>query len=76
MVHAIARSQGDLWITVWEGTKRRSPAMRDVIGPIFATYPSSTYRCRVLYGTAGRLCWIRGWEIAVYENEEFHVYSR
>jgi signal transduction histidine kinase/ligand-binding sensor domain-containing protein len=80
MVHAIARdARGDLWITVWGGNKGggvlrfRDGNWIDLRNR--AHLPQ--YRCRVLYvDPLGRL-WMgfEDGEIAVHENDEFHVYS-
>ena len=80
MVHAIARdARGDLWITVWGGDKGggvlrlRDGNWTDLRGRVHLPQ----YRCRVLYGDPlGRL-WLgfEDGEVAVHENEEFHVYS-
>jgi len=80
MVHAIARdARGDLWITVWGGDKGGGVLrLRDGNWTDFRNrIHLPQYRCRVLYGDPlGRL-WLgfEDGEIAVYENEEFHVYS-
>ena len=80
MVHAIARdARGDLWITVWGGDKGGGVLrLRDGSWTDFRNrIHLPQYRCRVLYGDPlGRL-WLgfEDGEIAVYENEEFHVYS-
>jgi len=80
MVHAIARdARGDLWITVWGGNKGGGVLrLRDGNWTDFRNrIHLPQYRCRVLYGDPlGRL-WLgfEDGEIAVYENEEFHVYS-
>ncbi|OLB21723.1 MAG: hypothetical protein AUH16_01675 [Acidobacteria bacterium 13_2_20CM_57_7] len=80
MVHAIARdARGDLWITVWGGDKGggvlrlRDGNWTDFRNRVYLPQ----YRCRVLYGDPlGRL-WLgfEDGEVAVHENEEFHVYS-
>ena len=80
MVHAIARdARGDLWITVWGGDKGggvlrlREGNWTDFRNRVHLPQ----YRCRVLYGDPlGRL-WLgfEDGEVAVRENEEFHVYS-
>src|SRR6266849_164855 len=80
MVHAIARdARGNLWITVWGGDKGGGVLrLRDGNWTDFRNrIHLPQYRCRVLYGDPlGRL-WLgfEDGEIAVYENEEFHVYS-
>ena len=80
MVHAIARdARGDLWITVWGGDKGGGVLrLRDGNWTDFRNrIHLPQYRCRVLYGDPlGRL-WLgfEDGEIAVYDNEEFHVYS-
>src|SRR5713101_5320696 len=80
MVHAIARdARGDLWITVWGGDKGGGVLrLRDGNWTDFRNrIHLPQYRCRVMYGDPlGRL-WLgfEDGEIAVYENEEFHVYS-
>jgi len=80
MVHAIARdARGSLWITVWGGDKGggvlrlRNGHWTDFRNRVHLPQ----YRCRVLYGDPlGRL-WLgfENGEVAVHENEEFHVYS-
>jgi signal transduction histidine kinase/ligand-binding sensor domain-containing protein len=80
MVHAIARdARGSLWITVWGGDKGggvlrlREGNWTDFRNRVHLPQ----YRCRVLYGDPlGRL-WLgfEDGEVAVHENEEFHVYS-
>jgi ligand-binding sensor domain-containing protein/signal transduction histidine kinase len=80
MVHAIARdASGNLWITVWGGDKGggvlrlRAGNWTDFRNRVHLPQ----YRCRVLYGDPlGRL-WLgfEDGEVAVHENEEFHVYS-
>jgi signal transduction histidine kinase len=80
MVHAIARdARGDLWITVWGGDKGGGVLrLRDGNWSDFRNRVHlPQYRCRVLYGDPlGRL-WLgfEDGEVAVRENEEFHVYS-
>jgi signal transduction histidine kinase/ligand-binding sensor domain-containing protein len=80
MVHAIARdARGDLWITVWGGDKGGGVLrMRDGKWTDFRNRVHlPQYRCRVLHGDPlGRL-WLgfEDGEVAVHENEEFHVYS-
>lgn len=80
MVHAIARdARGDLWITVWGGDKGGGVLrLRDGNWTDFRNRVHlPQYRCRVLYGDPlGRL-WLgfEDGEVAVRENEEFHVYS-
>jgi len=80
MVHAISRdARGNLWITVWGGDKGGGVLrLRDGHWTDFRNRVHlPQYRCRVLYGDPlGRL-WL-GFEdgqVAVYENEQFHVYS-
>ena len=80
MVHAIARdARGNLWITVWGGNKGggvlrlRDGNWTDFRNQVYLPQ----YRCRVLYADPlGRL-WLgfENGEVAVHENEEFHVYS-
>jgi signal transduction histidine kinase/ligand-binding sensor domain-containing protein len=80
MVHAIARdARGDLWITVWGGNRGggvlrlRDGNWTDLRNRV--NLPQ--YRCRVLYvDPLGRL-WMgfENGEVAVHENDEFHVYS-
>ena len=80
MVHAIARdAKGNLWITVWGGDKGGGVLrLRDGNWTDFRNRVNlPQYRCRVLYGDpVGRL-WLgfEDGEVAVHENEEFHVYS-
>src|SRR6202051_4977287 len=80
MVHAIARdASGNLWITVWGGDKGGGVLrLRDGKWTDFRNRVHlPQYRCRVLYGDPlGRL-WLgfEDGEVAVHENEEFHVYS-
>ena len=80
MVHAIARdARGNLWITVWGGDKGGGVLrLRDGQWTDFRNRVHlPQYRCRILYGDPlGRL-WLgfEDGEIAVHENEEFHVYS-
>jgi signal transduction histidine kinase/streptogramin lyase len=80
MVHAIARdATGSLWITVWGGDKGGGVLrLRDGNWTDFRNRVHlPQYRCRVLYGDPlGRL-WLgfENGEVAVHENEEFHVYS-
>ena len=80
MVHAIARDAGGtLWITVWGGDKGGGVLrLRDGHWTDFRNRVHlPQYRCRVLYGDPlGRL-WLgfEDGEVAVHENEEFHVYS-
>src|SRR5258705_2303896 len=80
MVHAIARdARGNLWITVWGGDKGGGVLrLRDGNWTDFRNRVNlPQYRCRVLYGEpVGRL-WLgfEDGEVAVHENEEFHVYS-
>jgi signal transduction histidine kinase/ligand-binding sensor domain-containing protein len=80
MVHAIARdARGNLWITVWGGDKGGGVLrLRDGNWTDFRNRVHlPQYRCRVLYGDPlGRL-WLgfEDGEVAVRENEEFHVYS-
>jgi len=80
MVHAITRdAKGDLWITVWGGDKGGGALrLRDGRWTDFRNRMQlPQYRCRVLYGDPlGRL-WLgfEDGEIAVHENDEFHVYS-
>jgi len=80
MVHAIARDAGgNLWITVWGGDKGGGVLrLRDGKWTDFRDRVHlPQYRCRVLYADPlGRL-WLgfEDGEVAVHENEEFHVYS-
>jgi ligand-binding sensor domain-containing protein len=80
MVHAIARdSGGNLWITVWGGYKGGGVLrLQDGRWTDFRKRVRlPQYRCRVLYGDPlGRL-WLgfEDGEVAVHENEQFHVYS-
>jgi ligand-binding sensor domain-containing protein len=80
MVHAIARdARSNLWITVWGGDKGGGVLrLRDGNWTDFRNRVHlPQYRCRVLYGDPlGRL-WLgfEDGEVAVHENEEFHVYS-
>ncbi len=80
MVHAIVRdATGNLWITVWGGDRGGGVLrLRDGNWTDFRNRVHlPQYRCRVLYGDPlGRL-WLgfEDGEIAVHENEEFHVYS-
>ena len=80
MVHAIARdTRGTLWITVWGGDKGGGVLrLQDGNWTDFRNRVHlPQYRCRVLYGDPlGRL-WLgfEDGEIAVHENEGFHVYS-
>jgi len=80
MVHAIARdARGNLWITVWGGYKGGGVLrLQDGSWTDFRNRVHlPQYRCRVLYGDPlGRL-WLgfEDGEVAVHENEEFHVYS-
>ncbi len=80
MVHAIARDAGgNLWITVWGGDNGGGVLrLRDGKWTDFRNRVHlPQYRCRVLYGDPlGRL-WLgfEDGEVAVHENEEFHVYS-
>jgi signal transduction histidine kinase len=80
MVHAIARdARGSLWLTVWGGDKGGGVLrLRDGSWTDFRNRVHlPQYRCRVLYGDPlGRL-WLgfEDGEVAVHENDEFHVYS-
>jgi ligand-binding sensor domain-containing protein len=80
MVHAIAQdTSGNLWITVWGGDKGGGLLrLRDGSWTDFRNRVHlPQYRCRVLYGDPlGRL-WLgfEDGEVAVHQNEEFHVYS-
>jgi len=80
MVHAIARDAGgNLWITVWGGEKGGGPLrLRDGNWTDFRGRVNlPQYRCRVLYGDPLGRVWLgfEDGEVAVRENEEFHVYS-
>jgi signal transduction histidine kinase len=80
MVHAIARdARGSLWITVWGGNRGGGVLrLRDGNWTDFRhRVRLPQYRCRVLYADPlGRL-WLgfEDGEVAVHEDEEFHVYS-
>jgi len=80
MVHAIAQdASGKLWITVWGGDKGGGVLrLRDGNWTDFRNRVHlPQYRCRILYGDPlGRL-WLgfEDGEVAIYENEEFHLYS-
>jgi signal transduction histidine kinase/ligand-binding sensor domain-containing protein len=80
MVHAIARdARGNLWITVWGGYKGGGVLrLQDGIWTDFRNRVHlPQYRCRVLYGDPLGQLWLgfEDGEVAVHENEEFHVYS-
>ena len=81
MVHAIARDTGgNLWITVWGGDKGggilrlQNGSWTDFRGKV--RLPQ--YRCRILFGDPQGRVWLgfENGEIAVHENDDFHVYSR
>jgi signal transduction histidine kinase/ligand-binding sensor domain-containing protein len=80
MVHAIARDAGgDLWVTVWGGDKGGGVLrLRDGNWTDFRNRVHlPQYRCRVLYADPLGQLWLgfEDGEVAVHENDEFHVYS-
>ena len=78
-VHAVVKdAEGNLWVTVWDDKGGGVLRLRDGKWTNFRnTVRLPQYRCRVLYGDPQGRVWLgfEDGEIAVYEKDEFHVYS-
>jgi signal transduction histidine kinase/ligand-binding sensor domain-containing protein len=78
-VHAITHdANGNLWVTVWDDEGGGVLRLRDGKWTNFRSgVRLPHYRCRVLYGDPQGRLWMgfEDGEVAVYESEEFRVYS-
>lgn len=78
-IHAVTHDySGNLWVTVWDDAGGSVLRLRDGQWTDFRERVRlPQYRCRVLYGDPRGRVWLgfEDGEVAVYENDEFHVYS-